>query len=429
MTFVQMILNFLLFAVSLVVSVWSETTANCPEHAVCTQSSGSQLGAAASSELLIGTVSIGTGNDVLYSAGEISTGTYNGHDVSVLETNVYGYNARIDIGLIVGARLIVPAGGWTITQIDTFMSGLGSNPASASPSLYVKIVTDYFSQSSTTVWGDLVTDRLSDLVFTGIYRVTSGYQADIGHPIMKLSVSNLNIPLPAGTYHVLYSASTTNPYIYPYVPPVTPEIPYDGSSFQVQLNTGAVYDDPILPITIHGFNQPTGQPTGQPSGEPTSQPTGPIQGSWCVDIGLFDSFGDGWGEGAVLRIFDSKDPTAYLDFSNPDKAFVETTVCLNPSLQLHTEVTCNNCEMHEYWEMYYTISETKGKKPKSFIGAYDTVMSLHRKDIDVREKAIDYSHHSCSDKCSRGHNDRYSDKVIDLTGEGMHYYYLLALLW
>jgi hypothetical protein len=167
--------------------------------------------------------------------------------------------------------------------------------------------------------------------------------------------------------------------------------------------------------------QPSGEPSREPSGQPSSQPTGPIQGSWCVDIGLFDSFGNGWGEGVVLRIFDSNDLTAYLDVSNPNTAFVETQLCLDPSLELRTEVTCDNCEMLEPWEMYYTISETKGKNPKSYLGAFNTVMSLHRKDISVIRNKIDYKddRRSCpDDKCSGGRGDRYADKVIDMTGEG-----------
>jgi hypothetical protein len=171
--------------------------------------------------------------------------------------------------------------------------------------------------------------------------------------------------------------------------------------------------------------EPTGQPSGQPSkeptGQPSSQPTGPIQGSWCVDIGLFDSFGNGWGEGVVLRISDSNNLMAYLDISNPDTAFVETQLCLDPSLELRTEVTCDHCELLEPWEMYYTISETKGKNPKSYLGAYNTVMSLHRKDISVIRNKIDYKddRRSCpDDKCSGGRGDRYADKVIDMTGEG-----------
>jgi hypothetical protein len=177
-------------------------------------------------------------------------------------------------------------------------------------------------------------------------------------------------------------------------------------------------------------NEPSEVPTEVPSAVPTEVPTisaAPtlnkgVSGSWCVQIGLFDSFGDGWGEGAKLRIYDKNDPVSYLDISNPATSVVETTVCLDSSRSLQAEVICYDCDLREPWEMYYTVTETKQRNPKFYVGGYDTVMSLRHEDIRIRRNPIDDKDidRKCSNrKCYRDRGgNRYDDIVIDATGEG-----------
>jgi hypothetical protein len=150
-----------------------------------------------------------------------------------------------------------------------------------------------------------------------------------------------------------------------------------------------------------------------------------IQGSWCTTILLMDSFGDGWGEGVALRIYDNNDPTSYIDISNSDQALVETTVCLNPSLSLNVEVRfCDGCSLQEPWEMFYFISEKQGKKnPKSHVGAYNTVMSLQNEEIKSIQNAISFKDKrwTCDGSCEhkRRHlGPRDTDRVFDKTGKG-----------
>jgi hypothetical protein len=192
--------------------------------------------------------------------------------------------------------------------------------------------------------------------------------------------------------------------------------------------TASPSDAPSAEPTVTPSNEPTASPSDAPSAEPTASPTemptmSPtrgVLGSWCVHIGLFDSFGDGWGEGAALRIYDKNDPLSYLVVSNTDRSFFEETVCLNPSRLLYAQVVCYNCDLHEPWEMYYTVTETRGKDRKSFIGAYDTVMAFKGRETYIKYHPIDFKdkRHACKDQCRNDRHYHYSDKVIDTTGKG-----------
>jgi hypothetical protein len=140
-----------------------------------------------------------------------------------------------------------------------------------------------------------------------------------------------------------------------------------------------------------------------------------------VQIGLFDAFGDGWGEGAALRIYDRNDPSSYLDISNLNKAFVESNVCLNPTLALYTEVACNDCSLSEPWEMFYTITEGKKKKSMSYVGTHNTVMSIRDRKIKIVRNPIDYDAKQwiCKQECDRyGIGARNDFWIYDMKGEG-----------
>jgi hypothetical protein len=216
-------------------------------------------------------------------------------------------------------------------------------------------------------------------------------------------------------------------------------------------------------------SEPSGEPSSEPSGEPSSEPSfkpsskpsvtpssepsvtpssaptaapfvaltfppslSPTQsfiGSWCVDIGLFDAFGDGWGE-STLRIYarDSKDSAIYM--SNPDKSFVKNTVCLDSSVELTIDVACSNCDLKEPWEMYYTITETKNKKSKSYVGSYDTVMSLESGGIRVKRNGIDDDRRdSCSKRCDSDTVRRGADRVVDMTGKGKRFFVKTSVVY
>jgi hypothetical protein len=71
--------------------------------------------------------------------------------------------------------------------------------------------------------------------------------------------------------------------------------------------------------------------------------------------------------------------------------------------------------------MYYTVTETKGKHPKSFVGAYDTVMSFKGRETYIKHNPIDFNdkRHACKDQCRNDRHHSYSDKVIDTTGKGI----------
>jgi hypothetical protein len=138
---------------------------------------------------------------------------------------------------------------------------------------------------------------------------------------------------------------------------------------------------------------------------------------WCVNVGLFDSFGDGWGDDIVLRLYDKNAPYLFVDVSNSNKAFKESTVCLNPSAEILASIYYSNVEVLQPWEMYFTISDESGQ---SFTGNFDTVLLLNQKTISVFQNPIYYDDErwSCTEKCERGRGERRSEKIIDMTGEG-----------
>jgi hypothetical protein len=286
-------------------------------------------------------------------------------------------------------------------------------------SLSLKVVSGYRS-TNTLVWGDFDKNVMTETAFSGIYVANDMTTKNARYLIVyRLTAANLNIVLPPGILYLVQKTTSIfptnpnfiiNPLVRPLVSdgttidngnpsnriPVTfrqyvatsepsPEpsslptgVPSTEPSGQPSRQpTGQPTDQPTVQPTGAPTQNPNGQPTGQPSGQPTGQPTE----AWCVDIGLYDAFGDGWGEDAVLRIFNSKDNSVCQEVSNPDKAFVETTLCLNPALKLRAEITCDSCTLLEPWEMFYSISESKGKKAKSHMGTYNTIMSLQYNDI------------------------------------------------
>jgi hypothetical protein len=182
--------------------------------------------------------------------------------------------------------------------------------------------------------------------------------------------------------------------------------------------TGEPSSQPTSRSTI----QPSKQPTEHPSSKPTLQPTIGLLGPWCVKIGLFDSFGDGWGRGAALRIYLESDPGIFIDITNENRAFVDTTLCLNPSMLLYAEVICTECDLKEYWEIIYSMTEVyeNDDRGKPRYGGYNTVMRLRNRAVTIVRNARQLHDRSrkCDDKCSRDHDFRYGDKVIDMTGEG-----------
>jgi hypothetical protein len=140
-----------------------------------------------------------------------------------------------------------------------------------------------------------------------------------------------------------------------------------------------------------------------------------------------DSFGDGWGDGAALRIYNVNDPASHVDITNPDKALVETTVCLNPSLVLNAEVVCSECNFQEPWEMFFFMAERHGWIRESLLGDYNTVVSLRDRDIKVRRNAISDKDKlwTCEGACERRHlGPRDVDRVYDMTGKGVNQRYI-----
>jgi hypothetical protein len=227
---------------------------------------------------------------------------------------------------------------------------------------------------------------------------------------------------------------TVEPSASPTAPTASPtDAPSDSptvepSDFPTDAPSGSPTVEPSASPTA-----PTASPTDAPSasptaslsaaGVPTLSPSKSIEGSWCVRFGLFDAFGDGWGEGAALRIYDRNDPSAHMDLTNSDGSFAESTICLNPFLSLYAEIVCDACTIPAPWEIYYSISVGKGRSRKEFFGRYDTIMSFQGENVKIKSNGINFKDKiwSCKEECDRPRlGSGNADRVFDMTGDGMY---------
>ena len=165
---------------------------------------------------------------VLYDNGGIVTQAgagAGGTDLSAVPTSsgslVTGHSAAIAAGHRVADDFVVPAGGWTLHHVEVLAFQPHASPAQPPFSrLHLRIWSgEPDAVGSSVVFGDMETDRLSTLSFTGAWRVT-GIGTDQERPVFALVASIAPVSLPAGHYWLEWQLATAGAGA-ALVPPVT----------------------------------------------------------------------------------------------------------------------------------------------------------------------------------------------------------------
>jgi len=169
---------------------------------------------------------------VLWNNGPLVTlpgGGYIGADASRLQSNTLSMNT-LGFGnqLLVGNHMaddfeVTSAGGWQIENITFFTYQTGTYaypPISTITGVYLQIwdgPPDSFDSS--IIFGDLVTNRLLDTYWTGIYRDSETLPLNDQRPIMT-AVASVYVNLPQGTYWLdwMIDGSLSSG---PWAPPIT----------------------------------------------------------------------------------------------------------------------------------------------------------------------------------------------------------------
>ena len=131
-----------------------------------------------------------------------------GADASRLQNSSLGMSTiGLNVSLAGPARLaedfVVPASGWTINDITVYAYQTGSPTTSTLTEFNFQIWDgDPNLGTSSVVFGDTTTNRLSSTAFTNIFRDTETTVGDTNRPIMAATASGLSIDLPAGTYWI-----------------------------------------------------------------------------------------------------------------------------------------------------------------------------------------------------------------------------------
>ncbi len=126
---------------------------------------------------------------------------------SSLAMAVLGFSVSVAGATRLADDFVVPAAGWTITDITVYSYQTGSTTTSTFTDLNFRIWDgDPSLGTSTVVFGDTTTNRLSFNSFSNIYRETETSLGATNRPIMALSASGLSINLSAGTYWLDWQA-------------------------------------------------------------------------------------------------------------------------------------------------------------------------------------------------------------------------------
>ena len=147
---------------------------------------------------------------MLYDNGPFVTnpgGGVGGADVSLVESpnTSYGSNCNFAAGYRVADDFTVPEN-WTVDSLVFFGYQTNSTLASTFTGLYIQIWNgDPSLPTSTVVWGDLTTNRLTATYWSGCYRAVD--LVTTARPVMANKAAVSGLTLPAGNYWIDYSCT------------------------------------------------------------------------------------------------------------------------------------------------------------------------------------------------------------------------------
>ena len=135
-------------------------------------------------------------------------GAINGADASNLQgaQSTYGPGAQHSSGNMVGDDFTLAAAS-TITSIEVYAYQTGSTTTSTFNALYATIYDGNPMSGGQIIWGDMNTNIMTTTAWTNCYRTSN--LSGTTRPIMSITAENLNIPLEAGTYYLVWNLGGT----------------------------------------------------------------------------------------------------------------------------------------------------------------------------------------------------------------------------
>ena len=210
---------------------------------------------------------------VLWDNGPLITHSgigFGGADISMLQDvslgmSVYGFGHQHSLGYKVADDFVITnPDGWDITGITFFAYMTGSTTVSPITGVYFEIYDgDPMLPGSNVIFGDFVTNRLTNSGFANIYRVLqSGNLLSNTRPIMA-NYCAINLNLGSGTYWIVWNTDGSNSYSGPWAPPVTIlNQATTGNGLQYTTAWGSLWDTGSstwqgAPFVIYGNEQGT----------------------------------------------------------------------------------------------------------------------------------------------------------------------------
>ncbi len=174
----------------------------------------------------------GGARDVLYENGPFETapGVSICQDIT-LGSSTYGYGHQVFYDNRLTDQFVIPVGEtWQITGMTFFAYQSGSSTVSTITDVRVEIY-DNPPEGGNLLWGDLVTNRLNNTSWTGVYRALESAPTSTYRPIMA-NVCDVTVTLGAGEYWVVWQCDGTLSSG-PWAPPITiPGQAFTGDAWQ-----------------------------------------------------------------------------------------------------------------------------------------------------------------------------------------------------
>ena len=151
-------------------------------------------------------------------------GGFGGADRSFIESSLghtlYGWGHQFALNNSMADQFTIPAGeSWQIDELMTFAYQTNATTTSTITGVYVQIWDGDPSAGGTVIWGDLTTNRMTNTVWSNIYRTTDTDPNNTARAIM-VQTSTIGTTLTEGTYWVQWETDGSLSSG-PWCPPVT----------------------------------------------------------------------------------------------------------------------------------------------------------------------------------------------------------------
>lgn len=281
-----------------------------------------------------GTSSDGTAAPAGFTWSEVQVGNVNA-----------GFGAQIAGNLTLADDFTIPFGTWSVSKITFFAYSTGYTGATSPfTDLRFQIFnTDPSTGSPVPVFGDLTTNRLTQSVSAGMYRIFNGTPGTT-RQIWKIE-ADINATLPAGTYWIEWQTGVAAGITSNFIPPSTvvgSTTQAGNNAQQHDLTAGtwtAIADGTTIPNNFQDFhfiiNYATSACTGTPDpGNTTSSVTSACIGAPII-LGVSNTIN---GSGITYQWQSSSDNVTYTDITGANSNSYATSMTATTWYRL--AVTC-----------------------------------------------------------------------------------------